>query len=192
MVSHATGNPCAVLTVTKSYGGLSIPSDSLFELLCRAEQHFRACASKHNFCTLSSPVDSLHANTDTLLASSQLPLCHNVGRLALHKFYCLRAYIWAKYVTSEEQTQFILQVVREHRKLFPPKTVRDVAAHIWNCDKTGLQEHFVQGRVGIAKTGLPCYQITCNENMEKTTILMFQRLRRLMFVCDYFQSKTTY
>lgn len=33
--------------------------------------------------------------------------------------------------------------------------LRDSSAHIWNCDETGLQEHFVQGSV-ISETGQPC------------------------------------
>ena len=55
-------------------------------------------------------------------------------------------------------------------KLLDELQIRDAAAHIWNCDESGLQEHFVQGRV-VAETGSPCYQITCNEKAEPTTVL---------------------
>jgi len=48
--------------------------------------------------------------------------------------------------------------------------LRDSSAHIWNCDETGLQEHFVQGRV-ISETGQPCYQVTSNEKGETTTVV---------------------
>jgi len=56
-------------------------------------------------------------------------------------------------------------------KLLDELQIRDAAAHLWNCDETGLQEHFVQRRV-VAETGSPCYQITCNEKGETTTVLV--------------------
>lgn len=55
-------------------------------------------------------------------------------------------------------------------KLMVELKLKDSSAHIWNCDESGLQEHFVQGRV-ISETGQPCYQVTCNEKGETTTVL---------------------
>ena len=55
-------------------------------------------------------------------------------------------------------------------KLVYELNIKGVAGPFWNCDETGLQEHFVQGRV-IAETGQPCYQITSREKGETTTVL---------------------
>jgi len=48
--------------------------------------------------------------------------------------------------------------------------VKDSSAQIWNCDESGLQQHFIQSRV-ISETGQPCYQVTYNEMGETTTVL---------------------
>jgi len=55
-------------------------------------------------------------------------------------------------------------------KVLGELNIRDVPCHMWNCDETGLQEHFVQGRV-TGEKGQPCYQLTANENAETTTVL---------------------
>jgi hypothetical protein len=39
----------------------------------------------------------------------------------------------------------------ELEKLIADLKIRDVPSHLWNCDETGLQEHFVQGRI-VAET----------------------------------------
>jgi len=55
-------------------------------------------------------------------------------------------------------------------KLLSELNIGDVASHLWNCDESGLQEHFVQGRV-TGEKGQPCYQLTANEKGETTTVL---------------------
>ena len=55
-------------------------------------------------------------------------------------------------------------------KVLGELNIRDVPCHMWNCDETGLQEHFVQGRV-TGEKGQPCYQLTANEKAETTTVL---------------------
>jgi len=56
------------------------------------------------------------------------------------------------------------------KELMDELGVRDRPSQLWNCDETGLQEHFVQGTV-IGETGQPCYQITGTEKGETTTVL---------------------
>ena len=48
--------------------------------------------------------------------------------------------------------------------------LRDRPAQLWNCDETGLHDHFIQGSV-IGETGKPCYQITGTEKSQTTTVL---------------------
>jgi hypothetical protein len=55
-------------------------------------------------------------------------------------------------------------------KLLNELNIRDVPSHLWNCDETGLQEHFVQGRV-TGERGQPCYHVTATEKGETTTVL---------------------
>lgn len=42
--------------------------------------------------------------------------------------------------------------------------------HIWNCDETGLQDHFLSTRV-VAEVGSPCFEVTSGEKGETTTCL---------------------
>lgn len=42
--------------------------------------------------------------------------------------------------------------------------------HIWNCDETGLQDHFLSSRV-VAEVGGPCFEVTAGEKGETTTCL---------------------
>jgi len=58
----------------------------------------------------------------------------------------------------------------KYERLLEELYVKDLPSHLWNCDETGLQEHFVKGRV-ISETGEPCYQITKSEKGETTTVL---------------------
>ena len=51
--------------------------------------------------------------------------------------------------------------------------IRDKPSQLWNCDETGLQEHFIQGSV-IGETGQPCYQITGTEKDETTSFGLLQ------------------
>jgi hypothetical protein len=55
-------------------------------------------------------------------------------------------------------------------KLIDELGIRNMPGQLWNCDETGLQEHFVQGKV-IGEQGQPCYQIMANEKGETTTVL---------------------
>ena len=58
----------------------------------------------------------------------------------------------------------------EYERLLEELHVKDMPSHLWNCDETGLQEHFVKGKV-ISETGEPCYQITKSEKGETTTVM---------------------
>ena len=58
----------------------------------------------------------------------------------------------------------------DYENLLDELQIRGMPSHLWNCDESGLQDHFVQGRV-IAETGEPCYQITKNEKGQTTTVL---------------------
>ena len=48
--------------------------------------------------------------------------------------------------------------------------IQDVPSHLWNCDETGLQDHFVSSRV-VSPVGSPCFEVTANERGETTTLL---------------------
>lgn len=48
--------------------------------------------------------------------------------------------------------------------------LENVPDHIWNCDETGLQDHFLSTRV-VAEAGLPCFEITAGEKGETSTCL---------------------
>ncbi|XP_033939801.1 uncharacterized protein [Pseudochaenichthys georgianus] len=37
--------------------------------------------------------------------------------------------------------------------------LKNVPGHIWNCDETGLQDHFLSTRV-VAEVGAPCFEVT--------------------------------
>ncbi|XP_078019384.1 uncharacterized protein LOC144459386 [Epinephelus lanceolatus] len=42
--------------------------------------------------------------------------------------------------------------------------------HVWNCDETGLQDHFLSTRV-VAEVGTPCFEVTGGEKGTTTTCL---------------------
>ena len=48
--------------------------------------------------------------------------------------------------------------------------LEDVPSHIWNCDETGLQDHFHSTKV-VAEVGAPCYEVTGGEKGVTTTCL---------------------
>lgn len=58
----------------------------------------------------------------------------------------------------------------DYEQLLDELQIRDMPSQLWNCDETGLQEHFIQGKV-VAETGEPCYQITKGEKGQTTTVL---------------------
>ncbi|KAL7383370.1 hypothetical protein ABVT39_009449 [Epinephelus coioides] len=57
-----------------------------------------------------------------------------------------------------------------YKEIITELAIQDLPAHIWNCDETGLQDHFVSRKV-LGEVGLPCYEITANERGETTTLL---------------------
>jgi len=56
------------------------------------------------------------------------------------------------------------------KKLLSELNICDVPSHTWNCDESGVQEHFVQGRV-TRERGQLCYQVTANEKANTTTVI---------------------
>ncbi|KAJ4933867.1 hypothetical protein JOQ06_006676 [Pogonophryne albipinna] len=48
--------------------------------------------------------------------------------------------------------------------------LKNVPGHIWNCDETGLQDHFLSTRV-VAEVGAPCFEVTGGEKGQTTTCL---------------------
>jgi uncharacterized protein affecting Mg2+/Co2+ transport len=48
--------------------------------------------------------------------------------------------------------------------------LENVPDHIWNCDETVLQDHFLSTRV-VAEAGSPCFEITAGEKGETSTCL---------------------
>jgi len=48
--------------------------------------------------------------------------------------------------------------------------VKNMPARLWNVDESGLQDHFVPQKV-VAQVGRPCYQATCGEKGETTTVV---------------------
>ena len=49
--------------------------------------------------------------------------------------------------------------------------IRHVPSHIWNCDESGVQDHFLSKTV-ISETGKPSYQVTSNDRGHTSTILV--------------------
>ena len=48
--------------------------------------------------------------------------------------------------------------------------LENVPDHIWNCDETGLQDHFLSTRV-VAEAGSPCFEISAGAKGETSTCL---------------------
>jgi len=48
--------------------------------------------------------------------------------------------------------------------------INDNPSHVWNCDESGLVDHF-ERRKAVGSAGQACYQITANERGETTTVL---------------------
>jgi hypothetical protein len=59
---------------------------------------------------------------------------------------------------------------QEYDNLVTSLGIKEVPSHIWNCDETGLVDHFERRRA-VGTVGEPCYQITANEKGETTTVL---------------------
>jgi hypothetical protein len=50
----------------------------------------------------------------------------------------------------------------EYDELLVKLGIKDLPSHIWNCDETGLVDHF-ERKQAIGVAGVPSYQITANE-----------------------------
>lgn len=100
--------PQAQLTVLKSYGWLTIPSQSLQQLILAAESIFQQ--NQVESVTSCNALELLLHKSVNLLSSefSCIPSCHNVGNLVLKKFFRLRCHIYANGVSklSKEEIQF--------------------------------------------------------------------------------------
>lgn len=48
--------------------------------------------------------------------------------------------------------------------------LKNAPNHIWNCDETGLQDHFLSTKV-VAEVGSPCFEVTGGEKGETMTCL---------------------
>ena len=58
----------------------------------------------------------------------------------------------------------------EYQNLLSELGIGDKPDRFWNCDETGVQDQFDQGRA-IGEVGQPCYRITAGEKGKTTTIL---------------------
>ena len=58
----------------------------------------------------------------------------------------------------------------EYEALLAKLGIEDLPGHIWNCDETGMVDHFERQRA-IGVSGLPCYQVTANEKGQTVTAL---------------------
>ena len=58
----------------------------------------------------------------------------------------------------------------EYENLLTTLGIKHSPDHIWNCDETGLMDHF-ERRKAVGSAGQPCYQITANERGQTTTVL---------------------
>ena len=67
--------------------------------------------------------------------------------------------------------------------------IHDLPSHLWNCDETGMQHHFVSQRV-VAEVGHACYEVTAGEKGETTTALAsFNAVRDYMPLLIIFKGK---
>ena len=57
-----------------------------------------------------------------------------------------------------------------HQYFLTELGIKDVPSHIWNCDETGVQDHFLSANV-ISEVGSACYEVTSGEKGETTTAL---------------------
>ncbi|RXM99730.1 hypothetical protein EOD39_10855 [Acipenser ruthenus] len=58
----------------------------------------------------------------------------------------------------------------DYEELLSNLGIKDVPSHIWNCDETGLQDHFISSKV-VSEVGSPCFEVTATERGETTTAL---------------------
>jgi hypothetical protein len=99
--------PQTQLTVIKSYGWLTIPSQSLQKFVLAAEDLFQQNQSE---CLSSTDALELMMNRSAHLLKNSvfsIPHCHDVGRLVLKKFFRLRSHICARSFSksSKEEQQ---------------------------------------------------------------------------------------
>lgn len=48
--------------------------------------------------------------------------------------------------------------------------LENASDHIWNCDETGLQDHFLSTKV-VAEVGSPCFEVTGGEKGLRPVLL---------------------
>jgi hypothetical protein len=97
------------LTRLKSFGaldyGLTIPSDSLKNLLFSAEKIFICNKSE---CVNSSDVlETLMRKCNSFMTDSAIPSCHDLAHKALTRFFKVRLHIWCKQFNKASE-DFIL------------------------------------------------------------------------------------
>lgn len=100
---HDATMPETKLTVIKSYGWLTIPSRMLQQLILDAEGIFRC--SQSECLTSSNALQLLLDRSSDLLNTVSIPSCHNVGLMALKKFFCLRAHICASGLSKSSRNE---------------------------------------------------------------------------------------
>ncbi|KAL2095616.1 hypothetical protein ACEWY4_007764 [Coilia grayii] len=59
---------------------------------------------------------------------------------------------------------------QQYRETVDRLGLRNVPDHIWNCNETGLQDHFLSSKV-VAEVGSLCFEITAGEKGETSTLL---------------------
>ncbi|KAJ8409187.1 hypothetical protein AAFF_G00242080 [Aldrovandia affinis] len=59
---------------------------------------------------------------------------------------------------------------KKYQDMIETLGLENVPDRIWNCDETGLQDHFLSTRV-VAEVGSPCFEVTGGEKGETTTCL---------------------
>lgn len=59
---------------------------------------------------------------------------------------------------------------KQYHEILLKLGLEDVLSHIWNCDETGLQDHFLSPKV-VSGTGSPCFMITAGEKERTSTCL---------------------
>ena len=58
----------------------------------------------------------------------------------------------------------------DYKALMEKLGIQDLPSHIWNCDETGMVDHFERQR-SIGMAGVPSFQITANEKGQTVTAL---------------------
>ncbi len=59
---------------------------------------------------------------------------------------------------------------QQYEDLLEELAIKDVPSHIWNCDKSGLQDQFCSIRV-VGEVGKRCVEVTAGKKGETMTVL---------------------